>query len=132
MIGAGIYAQLTGNAAVAAIIGARVFSSVGVPDQTQLPCLVVSLVGGAVAPTLTSSGVIRQRVQIDALSLDSDQCDALSDAVIAAMDGWSGAQSNGANVLDTLIANPGTEFADEERIFRQMTEFYVLYTLPAS
>lgn len=132
MIGPGIFQQLTGDAAVAAIIGQRVFSSVGVPDLSQLPCLVVSTVGGSVDYTLSTSGVLRQRVQIDALSMDSEQCGALRDAAMLALSGWHGPQTSGANVLDTLLLNPGTEFVDEERVFRQMLEFYVFYTLPTS
>lgn len=131
MIGAGIFAQLVGNAAVGAIIGERVFTEAAPPDQAQLPCLVVTMVGGAVSHGLNTI-LIRQRVQIDALALNSDECDSLRDAVVAAMLRWNGLLTNGARVLDTLLLNPGTEFADEERIFRQMVEFYVLYTQPLS
>jgi hypothetical protein len=57
---------------------------------------------------------------------------AIRAAVIAALDGWSATLSDGTRVLDTTVLNPGTDFCSEQRIFRCMCEFYVLYTLPTA
>lgn len=131
MIDQGLYALLAADAAVSAIVAGRVFRMKAPPDLTQLPCLVYSFVGGAAEPTLRSRGVYRQRVQMDALALDADTVAQLRTATLTALDGWTATLDDGTRVLDTQVLNPGTDFADEDRIFRCMAEFYVWYTNPA-
>ena len=47
------------------------------------------------------------------------------------LDGWSQKLDDGLDVITSLLLNPGTDMVSEERIFRCMVEFYILYTLPA-
>lgn len=131
MMQAGLIAQLTGNAAVAALIGARVFESAMAPDMTQLPCAAFSLVGGSVEPTFRTSGVIRQRVEVNGFALDYPTAAAIRLAILQALDGWAQKLSDGTNVLNTVILNPGTDFVSEQLIFRCLAEFYVFFTLPS-
>lgn len=137
MIDAGIYQQLSGNAAITAIVGSEIFAGGAPPDRKTFPRVVYKLVGGSSDPTLATSGTIRQRVQIDSEAVDPDASgDApgdiavqLCDLVIATLNGWQGKIPNGPNVLNTWLINPGTDYLDEDRIFGRLCEFYVLYTL---
>lgn len=131
MIDAGIVSVLSGDATVTAICATRFFQMDAPPDVAEMPCLTYMFVGGSSQPTLGTSGVIRQRVQLDAHSLDADKAKDLSAAIVNALLGWSGTLTNGVHVLLTELLNPGTDFVNEQRIFRRMVEFYVSYTLPA-
>lgn len=130
MIDAGLYALLAADAGVSAIT-ARIFQGDGPPDMTQLPCVAYSFVGGSSDPGLTTSGVLRQRVEINAMSTASEQASDLRNAIIKAVNGWQQQLTDGTNVVSTTLLNPGTDFVTEDRIFRRMCEFYVLYTLPS-
>lgn len=135
MIDQGIAALLAANAGIAALVGQRIYRMKAPPDLQQLPCLVYSFVGGAAEPTLTSRGVYRQRVQVDALAwgngADATAATLRAEA-IAALDGWTSVLADGTAVINTTVANPGTDFVEDEEIFRCMAEFYVYYTNPAS
>jgi len=139
VIDAGLYALLSGNSAVAALVGAQIFAGDAPDDISQYPCIAYSFVGGSADPTMATSGMIRQRVQIDAfaalpsggLSAGSVAA-AIRCAAIKAVNGWQQLLSDGTNVSNAVLLNPGTDFVSEDRIFRCMCEFYVLYTLPTS
>ena len=141
MIEAGLSALLLGNSAVAAIAGAKVFFGDAPPDPTQYPCVAISMVGGSSDPTFSSNGMIRQRVELNAFANAPDSggnsprtvAGNLRAAVIAALSGWQQLLSDGTCVSNAVLLNPGTDFGPgEDRIFRCMCEFYVLFTLPTS
>ena len=123
-------AQLAATSAVTGLIGARVFEGAAPPDLQQYPCASFALVGGSSDPTLNTSGTVSQRVEFNGFALDYPTADAIRSAIIAALNGWQEVLSDGTNVLETALLNPGTDLVSEQRIFRCMVEFYVLYTLP--
>jgi hypothetical protein len=138
MIDAGIYALLVADTSVHALVGDRIYAVAGPDDAAQMPYVVYSFVGGSNEQTLRGGGVSRQRVQVDAYAIQSANCAdpagtaaAIRTAVIRALDGWQSVLSD-ATVLNTNLLNPGTDFCTEQRIFRCMCEFYVLYTLASS
>jgi hypothetical protein len=127
----GLYALLAADSGIAAIT-ANVFRGAAPPDPQRYPCLTYRFVGGASEPTNDTSGVIRQRVEVNALSFDPEQASDLLAAAIACLNGWQAELGDGTNVLNTLLLNPGTDIDDgEDLLFRRMAEFYVLYTLPS-
>lgn len=142
MIDSGLYALLAadnGGDAIDQLAGGRVFAVEGPPDMAEMPYLVYSFVGGLAAPALTSSGVLRQRVQIDAFAAQASGtvqpgtiAAMLRNAVIPRVDGWREMLADGTNVLNAIVLNPGTDFCTEQRVFRCMCEFYIDYTLPTS
>lgn len=131
MMQAGLIAQLTGNAGVAALIGARVFEGAAPDDLAEYPCISFSLVGGSAGPTMNTSGSLRQRVEVNGFAVDYPTAAAIRLAFLQALDGWAQKLSDGTNILGTVILNPGTDFVSEQRIFRCMAEFYVTFTLPS-
>ena len=130
MIQEGLYAQLFDNSALGALCGGRIFEVVAPDDLAQYPCVAYVCVGGASEPSFTSSGVLRQRVEVSCFAVDYSVAAQMRAAVIAALDGWQQLLTDGTNVLEATILNPGTDFCSEQRIFRCMAEFYILYTLP--
>jgi hypothetical protein len=139
VIDAGLYALLAANSGVQALVGDSIFAGVAPDDLAQYPCIAYSLVGGSSEPTMNSSGVIRGRVQIDCFaaapsgsSSPGTVAAAIRAAVIKAVNGWQQLLGDGTNVLDAELLNPGTDFVSEDRIFRAMCEFYILYTFPTT
>ena len=131
MITEGLYALLAADSGVSAIVGARIYYVEAPPDLTKYPCVAYRLVGGNSNPTFNTSGTLRSRVEIDAYAINGSVADELRGAVINAVNGWQQKLGDNTNVLDAILLNPGTDFCSEERIFRCMCEFYVLYTLPS-
>ena len=144
MIDAGLYALLAGNSALTALLAATnsqpcIFAGDAPDDLALYPSVAYSFVGGSADPTMQTTGMIRQRVQIDAfatvpsggLSAGSVAA-AIRAAVIKAVNGWQQVLGDGTNVLNAVLLNPGTDFVSEDRIFRAMCEFYILFTLPTS
>lgn len=139
MIDAGLYALLAADSGVSALVGTNIFAGAAPDDAAQYPCIVYSFVGGSSDPTLSTSGVIRQRVQIDCFAASPSGSSspgtvaaAIRAAVIEAVNGWQQLLGDGTNVLDAELLNPGTDFVSEDRIFRAMCEFYILYTFPTT
>lgn len=137
MIQEGLHALLAADTSVAAIVNGRIFEILAPDDRQLYPCLSYTLVGGSSEPTMGTSGVLRERIEINALCLEPAAGKSpytiaayLRAAVIQAVNGWQQNLSDGTRVLNTVLLNPGTDFCTEDRIFRCMVEFYVLYTLP--
>jgi hypothetical protein len=130
VIDEGLYALLSNDPGVIAIAGQKIYQVSWPTDLSMLPCVVYSFVGGSVDHTLDTSGVVTQRVELNALSLNASEAARLRAAVITAMDELPGLLPDGTNILNAELLNPGTDFAGEDRVFRRMCEFYVLYTLP--
>jgi hypothetical protein len=131
MVDEGLYALLQADSGVNAIAGGRIYQVTPPVDSlANFPCISYAFVGGSADPTFSTSGVLRQRIELNAYSLDASQAAQLRDAVIKAVNGWQQRLGDGTNVLNTELANPGTDFVTEQLLFRRMCEFYVLYTLP--
>jgi hypothetical protein len=131
VIDQGLVSLILQNPGFSRITG-QLFRGSAPDDQKFYPCGTYAFVGGSAQPTINTSGVIRQRVELNGLSFNADQAAVLRDAMIAAVNGWQQRLPNGANVLNTILLNPGTDFVTGDRIFRCMCEFYILYTLPSA
>ena len=143
MIDAGLYALLAGNSALTALLAAvnsqpAIFAGDAPDDLALYPCVAYSLVGGSSEATMQTSGMIRQRVQIDAFAAAGSGGNSagtiaanIRAAVIAAVNGWQQLLGDGTNIGNAELVNPGTDFVSEQRIFRAMCEFRVHYTLPS-
>lgn len=126
----GLYALLAADSGIADITS-RIYRGAAPPERHQYPCLTYRFVGGSADPTLETSGVIRQRVEINGLSFNSEEASDLLAAAILCVNGWQQALTDGTHVLTTELLNPGTDIDGEDRLFRRLAEFYVYYTLPS-
>lgn len=130
MIQEGLYSLLANNGGVRSLINGRVYPVLAPDDLAQYPCISYSCVGGSVAPTLDTSGVLRQRVELNALAQDYATAANIREAIVAAINGYQGRLDDGTRILNTVLLNPGTDFCSDQRVFRCMAEFYFFYTLP--
>ena len=122
-----VIAELSTGSSLTALIGARFFEAAPPPDLTQYPCIALTLVGGSSSDTIDGADVYDQRLEISAYALDFPTADAIRTAVIRTLSGWYGPQSDQVNILNTHILNPGTDMVSEDRVFRCLVEFHVLY-----
>jgi hypothetical protein len=130
MIDAGLYTLLSGDSALTALATGGIFAVAAPDDASKYPCVAYSFVGGSAEPTMNTSGVYRQRIELNGLAFDRPTAAAIRAAIIKALDGWRQLLGDGTNVITAEVLNPGTDFISEQRIFRCLVEFYVHYTLP--
>jgi hypothetical protein len=126
----GLFALLAADAGVSGFVGSRIYAGAAPDDLKAYPCVEYSLVGGSASSTFKTTGVLQQRVEINGFSFTSyAEAAKIRQAAIKALIGWSQALGDGTTILDAELLNPGTDFVSEQRCFRCMAEFYVLYTL---
>lgn len=134
MIDTAVYQVLAGSIGVTSI-SPRVYFMAAPDDATQYPCSEYKLVGGASEAGLTTTGVLRARVEINAYGFDAEVVANLSLQQVLAVEslnaGGTTQLADRVRLLSVELLNPGTDFVTEQRIFRRMVEFYVFYTLPS-
>lgn len=114
MMNSTTYALLSASTGVTALVAGRIYGHGRAPQGVQCPYVTHSVVGGhaesymAEAPTLDE-----QRVQIDAWSKSADECRALMQAIVAALedDGY-------------MIGYPTDSFEETTQLYRFTIEFY--------
>lgn len=109
-----VFQLLTADAAVSALVGARIYRAGHAPQGVATPYITWSVVGGHSENYLAQRpGIDQTRVQIDCWAKDAPQCRALVDAVVSAleMDGY-------------MSGYPTDDFEQETQRYRYMTEFY--------
>jgi hypothetical protein len=123
-----IYARVSGDAGVAALVGTRVYPLLA-PQGAAYPFIryqKISRVGEAVAFDAVN-GVVNARFQFDAYAVTFTEARAIQDAVRACLDDWRGI--GGAVVMAQLINEfDRYEGDDASRIFRSTQEYQVTFT----
>jgi hypothetical protein len=115
-------ALLQSSAPVAALCGKRIYPLL-IPQDSPMPAVDYSFVGGSATATLTTTGVQRYRVEVNCWGTTYSDAVTLRAAVIAALNGY----------LDTNMSiqliQPRDFFDHELLQYRAMVEFYVYFTL---
>lgn len=94
MIESDLKAYLAADAAVAALVGSRIYP-LKLPQAPALPAITYQKVSGPRVISLSGySGLSHPRLQIDCWAATYDQVKALSAAVVAALDAYPGAIMN--------------------------------------
>lgn len=92
MIETAFRSLILGNPAVSSLVGTNVFFNIR-PENLRTPCVVLTLVSSIPSYTISGpGGSISGRMQADCLAPTYPQAKSLSDAVRAAVDGYSGDQ----------------------------------------
>lgn len=130
MIQIGIFSLLTGFPGVAALVGTRVIP-VTLPEPPILPALTYQFAGGSSQPTFETSGMQKQRVQFDCWGQSYDDAASLRAALIAALNGYQGALSDGTYLQNAELLQSMDFFENEARQYRCMVEFYLWYDFPS-
>lgn len=130
MLDAAIYQLLTGHPEIAAVAGTRVYPS-RAPDEATLPYLVyLDMAEIDRARDLDGVGGLRQaRVQVDAWASTATGAKRLGDAVVAALEDYTGTIA-GVTIADVELIGgfddwEGGDGAAPTPVYRRMREFYV-------
>lgn len=118
-----IFTALTSAAPVAALVAKRVFPDM-LPQETQLPALVVTVISDVSESTLDGAqadALASARVQVDAYALTRAQARAVGEAVKNAMD----LRTAGVGGFDCWFASSGNLFDDATQHYRIRMDFNV-------
>lgn len=133
MMQEGLAALLESDVAVSAIAAGHIFA-IQAPDQGEVyPCLVYKCVGGESNPVFKDgAGMIRQRVEVAALSISGAEAMRLRYAATIALKNWGKQMLSDGTWIDTcVLLNPGQDLEPgTTRYFTCLAEFYVIFTMP--
>jgi hypothetical protein len=124
MIETSLYAVLSGNSAITAIVGTRIFP-LTVPEDWNLPALTYQVISSVSHPTFSTAGEQRIRVQIDCWADTYSDAVSLRAAVISALNGYSD-----VNFTAQLLNK--TDYYEHEALqYRCLIEFYLWSSDPS-
>lgn len=123
--GNALFAILTADTAVAALVVARIYP-VTAPQNVTKPYAVYQRIGGIRNRSLDGpDGLARPRYQIDAWSLDIDEARAIAAAIRRAIDGFRG-QSAGLTIGEILMDDePFEDFEPDTLLYRVSADYIV-------
>lgn len=123
--GDALFAILTADATVAALIVARLYP-ITAPQNVTKPYAVYARVGGPRNRSLSGpDGLARPRYQIDAWATDIDQARALSAAIRRALDGFRG-DSAGLTIHEIVMDDePFEDFEPDTGLYRVSADYIV-------
>lgn len=134
-----LYSHLSGVAGVTSLVSTRIYPNVA-PQGAALPYVVQQRVSRRQFPNLAgSSGMVRQRHQIDVFSNTQDATEAIVEALRAALDGWRNTTmgTEALNVLSITLEDVRDSFeppsdASDTGVHRASIDLVVLYgeTIP--
>jgi hypothetical protein len=122
----GLFALLSGNAAIAAIAGSSIFP-VTVPESTPMPALTYQIVGGNSMATLNTSGLQKLRMQFDCYGNDYLTAATLRETLRQALNGFVGQLADGTFLQNAELIQNIDFFENDARQFRCMAEFYLFF-----
>lgn len=132
MIDAGLVSLLAADSGVAAILAAHgagsIFQMTAPEDEAQYPCIVYQFAGGSARPTTKTSGMQKSRVQISCWAVQPDVAKNLADAVRLALNGYTGALSDGTFLSNAQMLHAGIDYTSpDSRFSRRLLEFYLFF-----
>lgn len=128
MIEQSLYNALTNSAAIAALCANRIYPLL-LPDEAAMPAIDYQFISAVSAPTLTSSGMFRTRVQINCWGSNYGSAATLRAAVLDLLDGYVSPATDETRIQSSLIINAKRDDFDHELLmYRCMCEFYLLHT----
>lgn len=130
MITNGLYALITGNTAIAAMISTRLYP-VKLPEGVVYPTMTYQVISQVGDPNVTTAGLQRMRIQFDCYGsmLSPAGVDGYSDAVLLRdalrqlLDGYVGTLSDGTVLQNAVRIQSVDYFDDDARVYRCMCEF---------
>lgn len=100
-----LFAFLTGNAAVAALVGTRVYPA-PFPEDATMPLIAYHGVSGVPDYPLAGAAFDRTTTfQVNAFGTDQPTARQVADAVVTAVEAWAPATGSGVTVADAWVAN---------------------------
>lgn len=121
MIEQTVYDALQADAAVTALVAARIYP-VELPEECPMPALDYKVIAGTNTGTFSSRGVRKTRIEIDCWGGTYSDAVNLRSAVVDCLDGQR------INNATFYIIGPKDFFDDQLRQYRAMVEFYAIHT----
>lgn len=135
-----IYSHLSGVVAVTALVSTRIYPNVA-PQGVTLPYIVQQRVSRRGFPNLAgSSGMVRQRHQLDCFATTQASIDTIVTALRTALDGWRNTAmgTESLNVLSITLEDARDSYqapsdGSDIGVHRASLDFIVLYgeTIPS-
>lgn len=124
----GLYAKVTGNGAVAALIGTR-FYPILLPQNVVYPCASYDDLGGESGYTVgTKAAQVREpRYQIKAWDKTKEGARELADAIKTALDHETGTWDDTAVNGAIFQGEPLTFYDEQEKVFQTIQEIVLTY-----
>lgn len=130
----GLHNHLLSNAAIAAIVGTRVYP-VKNAEGNRLDCIVYfRVLETELYHYLGRAGLVGARFQIDVLSQTNGQANALADLVKEALSGYSGLWSYGGNSPSDTVPVQGVflqtafeDYDEETKLYRVSRDYMIWY-----
>lgn len=126
MIKAGLFHLLSTTPAIAAICATRVHPDLR-PTSPLYPLIEYKGISLKSSPTLTTSGMQRDRYQFDCCAGDSLLAEQLRDVLRQTLNGYQGVLSDGTYLQNVLLNNMLDSYTDIPRIYCATIEFYLFY-----
>lgn len=125
-----MFALVTGDAGVTALIGTRLYPVQGVPDNPTFPYVTYQPVTAGSDYTLDGAEARRMRLQFDCWALSSlDNLNILI-AFRNLLSGFEGTLTDGTRVLFTSRENQMENFDNNGKTYRSICEYEFLFSEP--
>ena len=127
MLEDGIYALLSNDAALTALVGASGIYPVMIPDTASFPCLSYQVAADVSDLTLDSENISNTRVQFDVWGSVYGDCKAVVRTLRALLDGYSGTLPDGTLIKGTFRGISVDNFERDSKCFRILAEYRFIY-----
>ena len=131
MIETNLVALLLADEGVSALISDRLLA-VYLPENRVYPTATYQVVSGLSARTQQPGDVIRtKRVQIDCWSDRYSEAKCVEQAIMSALDGFTGCFEDGTRVIGCFRTTTIDHFDTAPRLYRVMNEYEIQYSDPS-
>lgn len=126
----GLVYKLANTAGITALVSTRVYN-LRIPQGATLPCITITRISTPrlhTHDTSGSAGTAYPRIQIDAWGVTHSSVKAITNAVRAALEGYKGTITSGADtvtVQGALTDDETIEFDSETELYRSRTDWIV-------
>lgn len=127
-----LFAHLTANAGVTALVSTRVYP-VQMPQNPTLPAIVYNRISGErVQHMQGSSGLASPRIQFDCFAKTYAVAKAVAEALRLAIEGFSGTMGgvNGPDVNSCLLQSDSDGYEDDLEVYWVSVDYIVWHTEP--
>ena len=121
MIEQAFYTILSTSTAITALVASRIYPIV-ISENSHLPAIDYSFVGGSASPTLTTTGTQKYRLEVNCWGSTYADAVTLRNAVIGTLNGYL------SPTMSIQFLMPRDLFDDTLLQYRAIAEFYIYFT----
>lgn len=123
-----LHSLLIGSSAIVSLVDSRIYPIV-LPTDGIFPAITYQRISSIPTYSLSSNvGVTTSRMEIDAWASTYQSAHALADAILSAIDNYSGTASDGTRIFGIQLDN-STDIAEERALlYRVRMEFLIQHS----